>query len=235
MLKVVILCGGRGHRLKPLTRSIPKPLVTLNGRPVLEHIIKFYIGRGFRDFVLCTGYRADAIRKFVSESAFSANIEFSDAGLRAGILKRLHAARHLIDGRAVVTYGDTFIDIDIHKMLKEHSKTEAGATITLADIRSPFGLVTLDKTRKVRSFEEKPVFQYYIGHMILEKRVLDELSSNLISGQDGEGLINLFKKLIRTKKLYAYKHGGLKITFNTLYERQRAEEQFTKFFTEQEG
>lgn len=235
MLKVVILCGGRGHRLRPLTSKLPKPLVALNGKPILQHIIEFYSGKGLNRFVLCTGYRAGVINKFVSSHKFDAEIEILNAGTKAGMLKRLYLVRDMIGEKAVVTYGDTFVNIDIYRMLKEHNRRKAAATITVADIRSPFGLVEFDKNNKVNSFEEKPLFQYYIGHMILEKSVLDNLDAGFISMPDGEGLIKLFQKLIKSKKLYVYKHTGLQITFNTLYERQRAEEAFTKFFTEQEG
>ncbi|MFH0771920.1 MAG: nucleotidyltransferase family protein [Candidatus Omnitrophota bacterium] len=235
MLKVVILCGGRGHRLRPLTSNLPKPLVALNGKPILQHIIEFYTGKGLNRFILCTGYRANVINEFFSTHKFNVEIEVSNAGTKAGMLKRLYLARDLIGEKAVVTYGDTFVNIDVCRMLKEHNRRKAAATITVADIRSPFGLVQFDRNNKVDSFEEKPLFQYYIGHMILEKSVLDNLDAGLISMPDGEGLIKLFQRLIKSKKLYVYKHAGLQITFNTLYERQKAEEEFTKFFTEQEG
>ncbi len=235
MVKVVILCGGRGHRLKPLTSKVPKPLVTLNGKPVIRHIIEFYIRKGFRHFVLCVGYRADAIRRFVAAHSFDAEIEISDAGPDAGILKRLYLARHLIAGKAIVTYGDTFIDIAPHRMLREHEKAGSLATITIADIRSPFGLVQCRGKSGVTSFEEKPLLQYYIGHMILEAAALDSLDRDLISMPDGEGLVQLFKRLIKKKRLNAYKHSGLRITFNTPLEHQKAEEEFVQFFTEQEG
>lgn len=234
MLKVVILCGGRGHRLKPLTYNIPKPLVALNGKPILQHIIEFYISKGFRNFVLCTGFRSEAIDDFILSHKFDAEIEISNAGVRAGILKRLYIARNLINERAIVTYGDTFINIDPYHIMKEHTKSKADATITVADIRSPFGLVEFDNNNRVTFFREKPSFFYYIGHIIMEKRVLESLDADLISMPDGEGLISLFQKLIKEKSLNVYKHTGFKITFNTPYEHTKAEQEFIKFFTEQE-
>jgi glucose-1-phosphate cytidylyltransferase len=214
---------------------VPKPLVTLNGTPVIQHIIEFYIRKGFRDFVLCVGYRASAIRKFVSSSAFDARIEISDGGPRASILERLFLARNLLGGRAIVTYGDTFIDIEPHRMLKAHLRAKAAVTITVADIRSPFGLVRFDRRNTALSFEEKPLLQYYIGHMIMEKAVLEDLDQRLTAMSDGEGLVRLFQKLIRKKQLKVHKHRGLRITFNTPHEHRKAEEEFVKFFTEQEG
>ncbi len=233
--KVIILCGGRGRRLKPLTTHTPKPLVVLNGKPVIQHIIEFYTRKNFNNFILCVGYRSEAIRKFISGYRTGAKIEFSDAGVSAGILKRLYAARDLIDKRAIVTYGDTFINIDIDDMMAFHQRRGGLLTATIADIRSPFGLVRTGKDKRMLSFDEKPLFQYYIGHMIFEKKALDMPDKRTIDLPDGEGLVKFFRLLCGKKKLYAYKHSGLQITFNTLYERHRAEEEMVKFFTEQEG
>lgn len=233
MPKVIILCGGSGNRLKPLSSNTPKPLVAIDGKPILQHIIEFYISKGFRDFVLCAGFRAEAVNDFIRSHNFDAEIEISNAGEDAGILERLYLCRHLITERAIVTYGDTFINIDPGHILKEHIKNKANVTITIADIRSPFGLVELDKAKRVTFFREKPFLSYYIGHMIMEKRVLDSLDADLISLPDGEGLISLFQKLIEEKSLNAYKYTGFKVTFNTPYEHKKAEEEFIRFFTEQ--
>lgn len=235
MPKVVILCGGRGKRLQPLTRTMPKPLVLLNGKPVLQHIVNFYIHKGFHEFIFCVGFRADAIARFVKSSRFDADIKLSNAGLNAGMLERIYKARHLIGDCAIVTYGDTFIDIEPYSILKVHRKSGALVTITTADISSPFGLVSSDRRNLITSFEEKPVLQYYIGHMVVERNTLEGLSKELVSLPDGEGLIGLFQQLIKTKKLSAYNHKGLRITFNTPREYKKAEEEFIKFFTEQEG
>lgn len=235
MIKVVILCGGRGHRLRPLTTNLPKPLVKLNGKPILQHIMEFYTSKGLNSFILCTGFRSNAINDFITSHRFNAKIEISNAGEDASMLKRLYFVRNLINKRAIVTYGDTFINIDPHHILEKHYKNKTKATITIADIRSPFAIVNFDENNKVTFLEEKPCFSYYVGNIILEKEVLDNLSDDLISMPDGEGLISLFQKLIKERSLSAYKHPGFSITFNTLYEHKRAEEEFIKFFTEQEG
>lgn len=229
--KVLILCGGRGRRLSPNVSSLPKVLIELHGKPILQHILEFYIQRQWRQFVICAGYRSDLIQNFLSQFQGKAEIEISDSGEEAGMLERLYKARHLIDKRAIVTYGDTFIDIDIDQMLKEHLKGGRDLTLTVADIRTPFGIVKIDNDQKVKSFEEKPVFSYYIGHMILERKVLDELDEPLIFTPDGEGIVKLFQLLARQKRLYAYKHKGLKLTFNTWDEHKSAEDVFVRFFT----
>jgi len=230
--KVFILCGGKGRRLEPNDLALPKVLIELQGKPILERILEFYIQRQWHQFVICAGYRSDLIKKFLSQFREKAEIEISDSGEEAGMLERLYRARHLIGERAVVTYGDTFIDIDIDQMLREHQRKGGDLTITIADIQTPFGIVNIDSDQKVRSFKEKPVFSYYIGHMILERKILDDLDDELIFAPNGEGIVKLFQTLAKQKRLYAYKHSGLRLTFNTWSEHQNAEDVFLKFFTD---
>ncbi|MBM3251200.1 MAG: nucleotidyltransferase family protein [Candidatus Omnitrophica bacterium] len=235
MDKVIILCGGRGIRLGKLSAKLPKPLIPLKNRPILQHILEFYIRQGFRKFILCTGYLAKTIEAFISDNNFAAEIKISNAGEGASMLKRLYLVKNLIGKRAIVTYGDTFVNIDPNLVIKAHKKSKKDATVTIADIRSPFGIVKYDRNKCVTFFKEKPSFAYYIGHFIIEKRVLRNIDNNLLSLPDGEGLIRLFKNLIKQKKLNAYKHRGFNITFNTTQELKKAEEDFIKFFTQQEG
>ena len=119
-------------------------------------------------------------------------------------------------------------------VLDFHDSQKAEITITVTDIRSPFGVVKLHKN-KVVLFEEKPMFSYYIGHMIMNKRVLDQLNPKLLKEPDGSGLISLFQHTIGKGTLGAFVHKGLQLTFNTLQEHKKADEEMMKFFTEQES
>ena len=206
----------------------------LNGKPILQHVIEFYIDRRFQEFVLCAGFRADAIRQFVVERKFDADIEVSNAGEDASMLRRLYEVSRLMGERAMVTYGDTFVNIDPQQMLQEHLRRNVGVTITIADIRSPFGVVKVDAADRVCAFDEKPLLPYYIGHMVMERSVLDDVDQQLLDLPDGQGLVGLFQALIAKQQLSAYKHTGLRITFNTASEREQAEEAMMKFFTQRE-
>ena len=234
MVKTVILCGGRGLRLRPLTDDVPKPLVTLNGKPLLQHLVESYIHKGFHRFVLCTGYRGDVIREFFARHSFDAEFEFSDAGEAASILQRLYLARTLVSERVFVAYGDTLIDMDLGAMLADHLSSGALASMTVANVRSPFGLVAADRDGWVGSFEEKPLQMFYVGHMLLERSVLDDLDQELLALPDGEGLVKLFCELVSRKCLRMYPYNGPQITFNTRQELHQAERDFIAFFTHQE-
>ncbi|MBI4365610.1 MAG: nucleotidyltransferase family protein [Deltaproteobacteria bacterium] len=231
-ITTVILCGGKGRRLRPLTEECPKPLVPLNGEPCLGHILRSYIRRGFNRFVLCTGYRGDAVVRYVEGERFDARIAFSDAGEEAGILARLHHAKaQVADERFFVAYGDTLIQVDLSRMLGEHLAHRATVTATTAEVQSPFGLVETDPDGWFTAFREKPRQPYYVGHLLMERALLDELSPELVAMRDGAGLVTLFWQLIRAKRLRSFPYTGPQITFNTEQERDHAEKSLEAYYT----
>jgi len=234
MIKTAVLCGGRGVRLRPITDQIPKPLIPLNGKPILEHVISQHLRRGCHEFVVCLGYRGQAIRDFFSEHSFEGTFDFSDAGESSSILQRIAIARPSLGDRFFVTYGDTCIDVDLKEMLEQHMKQEAAVTITTAYVQSPFGIIEHHTDNWVRSFEEKPRHIYFVGHMLMESSVIDKLDENLLSLPDGQGLIQLFQSLIEQNKLSMNFYHGPQITFNTHLELAQAEKDFLSFFTYQE-
>ena len=235
MVKVVVMCGGRGVRLRPVTDTIPKPLVMLGGKPIVHHLLERYVQRGFREFVLCLGYRGEMVRAYFSKYSLDGNIEYSDAGEEASILERLTCARELIGQRAFVAYGDTLVNVDLAAMLKRHIELQAKATITIAPIRSPFGLVETDAHSRVQRFSEKPVQQYFIGHFLLEQNVLEDVPEHLIGLKDGAGLVKLFQGLSAQKDLGVFEHTGPQITFNTRKELEQAKTELSNFYTYEEA
>lgn len=234
-MTTMILCGGRGSRLRPLTDRVPKTLVKLDGRPILYHLLQSYIDKGYQDFVICVGYRGDMVEEFVDSSALRASVRFSDAGDEASMLSRLYQAREMMTDRVFVAYGDTLIDVDLDDMLSKHESTGAAITITTANVRSPFGLVSPDPEGLVESFEEKPLQWYYVGHMLMEKSVLYDIAPDLIDLPEGDGIVALFNRLISENRLRMYPYGGPQITFNTHRELNQAERDFVSFFTHEEA
>ncbi len=234
MSQVIILCGGRGQRLRPLTDTVPKALVPLHGKPILERLVQTYITRGIHDFIICIGYRGECIREFFKNNRLDANITFVDSGGNASILKRLYDAKAFLEDSVVVAYGDTLINIDIQDMISAHKSTGTSVTIVTADVRSPFGLVSYTDDGQVDAFTEKPIQSFYIGHMVLEKTVLENLTEDSLSLPDGDGLVQLFQHLIASRDLSIYAYNGPQITFNTREELSQAETDFVAFFTQRE-
>ncbi|GAB6037232.1 hypothetical protein JCM15519_17910 [Fundidesulfovibrio butyratiphilus] len=231
-LPIVILCGGAGTRLRPLTQTIPKTLVPLNGKPMLQHILEYHLRKGHTRFVLCVGYLGDAVRRFVDQAGLDAEIVFSDMGETASMLKRLHGAASHMGERALVTYGDTLIDTGLTAMLQAHLSLGSLITLTTASIRNPFGLVRLDAENRVISFEEKPVQTFYIGQLLIERSVLEALGEQEINAPDGEGLVRLIQNLADTGRVGAFPYSGPQITFNTEQELQKAEKDIITFYTQ---
>lgn len=222
--------------MRPLTEAIPKPLVPLNGKPCLQHILEGYIRKGYHHFVLCTGYRGEAIVDFVRSQSFDAEIEFSDSGEDVSMLQRIYDAKSLVRGeRSFIAYGDILIDLDLEEMLVSHLSSGAKVTITTAEVRSPFGLLHLDSDRWIDSFQEKPILPYYVGHMLVETTTVNSLTPELLQKPDGQGVVALFQELAAKRKLRSYPYRGPQITFNTHSELDKAERDFKAFFTHVEG
>ncbi len=145
----VLLCGGKGERLRPFTEHFPKPLVPLNGKPLLQHLLSYLSLQGVRRFVLCTGYKAEAIARFVEELALPQGLEVVcvDSGEAASMADRVLDARKHVSGRALICYGDTLANVDLDSLARRHVESGALATVTVYPLRSPYGIVSLAGTR----------------------------------------------------------------------------------------
>jgi glucose-1-phosphate cytidylyltransferase len=116
-LKVLILCGGKGERLKPLTESVPKPLIKIKGRPILSYLLSHFESYGFRKFVIAVGYRSEAIIRYFEQNHRNIEIEISDSG-DADIVKRIKDAAGYLTGDFIVCYGDTLADVDLYSLIR---------------------------------------------------------------------------------------------------------------------
>ncbi|MBF0343290.1 MAG: nucleotidyltransferase family protein [Nitrospirae bacterium] len=235
--KVAILCGGRGRRLKPLTDELPKPLIPLQNKPILEHILNFFKTKEFSEFILCVGYKGHKIIEMVED--YKTNNEgdfvYSDLGENASILQRIYCLNDKFNDRLFVTYGDTLTDLDISSLLREHTQKKALMTIAASKIRNPFGLIEIGDDGFAVSFVEKPLSTYYIGHLVMERKVLSLITEELLNEPDGKGLVLLFLKLIEMKSLNVFEHHGSQITFNTEVERINAEKEIIDFYSQKEN
>ena len=234
MMKILIMCGGKGRRLGKLGKKIPKPLVEVKGKTILEMKLNEYIKSGFHDFILCTGYKSDMIRDSIRKYEKQCRFEFSDAGEDSGILKRLFEARNLFDENVVMTYGDTYTDLNLNDFFHFHRKKGFSATVVVAPIKNPFGIVEYDQLDRVTYFKEKPILNYYIGQAVIDKSAMDLVPTKVIEMPDGDGLVTFYKILSAMDKLGAYFHSGLQISFNTQNELAQAEETLNRFYTSPE-
>jgi len=209
--------------MRPLTESIPKPLVPLNGKPVIEYLMNLLAAQGAKEFVVCTGYKSKMV--FDAVNSFSKKdwkVDFVDSGENATILQRIISAGKLCGERFIVCYGDTVADINLNELVKVHEKNSAGVTNVLYQMESPFGVMET-KDDLVIEYKEKPLlpFWFNIGFFVFEKKVLD--------GANGTDWIGFLNTLVKGKKLFALKHKGEHITFNTEPEKVEAEKKIKTF------
>lgn len=223
-MEVVILAGGKGTRLWPLTEAMPKPLVPIKGVPIIQILVDFFKASNFSKFIVCVGYKGDSIRQYFSSLNRGLNILFVDSGEDADILRRILDCRDLVSERFIVCYGDAIADVNIPKLVKFHESNGALVTLTTFRTQSPFGLIISDDSGAVREFREKPLLPYWmnIGFMVFEKKVLDLAC--------GEGWLEFLSKLIPRHEIYSYRHTGFHFTFNNEMERQYVEQNFDKFY-----
>ena len=240
-MKVVILCGGTGTRLREETEFKPKPMVHVGGRPILWHIMKIYAHYGFREFVLCLGYRGDVIKEyflnyeamnndFTVSLGLGREIETHGAHTEQGFRVTLastgqHAmtgarvkrvARYLEGDTFMVTYGDGVSDVDIRELLAFHRAHGKLATLSTMVPVSRFGILETDPSGRVTSFLEKPPLQgrANAGFFVFEQGVLDYLSEADSCVLEREPL----ERLAQDGQLMAYAHDGFFFAMDTYRE-----------------
>jgi glucose-1-phosphate cytidylyltransferase len=206
-LPVAILCGGRGTRLQERTEAIPKPLVEIGEKPIVWHVVNLYASQGFREFLLLTGYKGDAIREFAAGEHWpeGVRIECVDTGLETPTGGRVERVRErLQEGVFCCTYADGLADLDLADLVRFHHEHGALATMTVVRPRLPFGVTELDGGGVVHGFHEKPRAEHWIngGFFCFEPGVFDYLSdSSVLEREPLEGLA-------ADGQLRAFRHTG---------------------------
>ncbi len=163
----LVLAGGKGERLRPLTDDRPKPMVEVNGRPILEHHLEWLHRQGVQRAVLLTGYLGDVVEDhFATARIPGLTVEClrEDRPLgRGGALRRGFEEAGVAEGLVIATNGDVLTAQSFAPMLEAHDRTRALATVLLKELVSPYGIVDLDDKDLIRQFEEKPTLPYWFN------------------------------------------------------------------------
>jgi glucose-1-phosphate cytidylyltransferase len=244
-MKAVILAGGFGTRLSEETSSKPKPMVEIDGEPILIHILNLYSHYGINEFIICGGYKFEYIMKYFFDiKKYHSAVEFNlfddtinitkrnkkdwkvtvvDTGLHTMTGGRLKRIKDYLDEEEdfCMTYGDGLSDINISDSIKFHK--EHGGLATLAAVYPParFGALNILNNSQVESFQEKPKgdgARINGGFFVLSKKVID-----YIEGDNTIWEREPLEKLSANKELYAYKHNGFWQPMDTLKDKRELE------------
>ncbi|EOP49364.1 glucose-1-phosphate cytidylyltransferase [Bacillus cereus VDM053] len=232
-MKVIILCGGKGLRMQGILKDIPKPLVQVQGKPLIWHIMNWYSKFGHDEFILPLGYGGEKIKEYfmdyiwkehdfnldlknnhyqLLEETKQWNIKFIDTGietLTGTRLKKLE--KHIQDDMFLLTYGDGLAKIDINELIKFHKEKGKIATLTGINKSSQYGLLQIENGIAV-DFKEKPLLNNVIngGFFVFNKGIFDYLNDNDCMLEE-EPLLNL----IKNKELAVYEHNDYWISVDT--------------------
>jgi mannose-1-phosphate guanylyltransferase len=184
-MQALILAGGEGTRLRPLTSTVPKPVVPLANRPFISFMIEWLRRHGVDDVILSCGFMADGVRAVLGDGeALGIRLRYVEEPRPLGTGGALRYAGDLLDERFLMLNGDVLADFDLHAQVRQHEQTGARATIALVAVEDPsaYGLVRRNPDHSVTEFLEKPSPDEIdsdlinAGAYVLERSVLDEMA-----------------------------------------------------------
>src|SRR2546421_8559992 len=158
-MQALILVGGEGTRLRPLTSTVPKPVMPLVDRPFIAFLLEWLRGHGVDDIVMSCGFMAAGVREVLGDgSRFGIRLRYVEEPSPLGTGGALKFAEEMLEERFLMLNGDVLTDIDLDAQLRQHEATGARATLALVQVADPsaYGLVRLDEDRSVRAFVGKP-------------------------------------------------------------------------------
>ena len=225
-MKAVILAGGLGTRLQPYTTFLPKPMLPLGEKPILEHLIDWTRKNGVKSVVLCVSYLRKTIEDYFEDGKrFGVSIEYAVSNRPLATAGQLKTAEKFIDDTFVCMYGDSIFDFNLRNMINQHKKKKSFVTMSLYEYKTnlPYGVIKTTKTDKVIAWNEKPEIKANInmGCYVMEPGIMDMIPKNIPYGMD-----DVIKKAMAKKKLVSSivsKKGFLDIGNKASYKKANQE------------
>ncbi len=216
-MKVIILAGGLGTRISEETDNKPKPMVLLDDKPIIWHLMGIYARQGYCDFVIATGYKSEVIHDWVEELNVDWNIKAIDTGLHTQTAGRiLQITQRFDDTQFMVTYGDGLGNVNLKNLLIHHNKHGRTATVTAVRPPSRFGVIQSQENLVTHFGEKNQVDSGWIngGFFIVEKGYEKYIHSNSESFE-----ANVLPRLVSDKQLTSFQHEGFWQPMDTLREK----------------
>jgi glucose-1-phosphate cytidylyltransferase len=244
-VKVVLFCGGLGMRIREGGENVPKPMITIGYRPILWHVMKYYAHFGHKDFLICLGYRGDAIKNyFLNYSEALSNdftlseggkklqlmasdihdwkITFAETGVNANIGQRLKIVERYLRDEPVflANYSDGLTDLCLPTQLDHFTAHDAIGSFVSVKPQMSYHTVTADGDGRVTAIQDvgRTAIRINGGYFILRREIFEYL-------RDGEELVcEPFQRLVRERRLVAYQYDGFWTAMDTFKDRQQLED-----------
>ncbi len=244
-MKVVLFCGGLGMRLRDYAENVPKPMVPLGYRPILWHVMKYYSHFGYREFILCLGYRGDLIkhyflnyeeclsndfvlseggrkRELVTSDIEDWKITFVETGLNANLGERLLAVRPYLEGEDMflANYADGLTDLPLPEYVEHFRKGDAVASFVSVPPNLSYHFVIADETGAVTSMDDvkEKDLRVNAGYFIFRRQIFDYI-------REGEELVvEPFQRLIAERKLITYPYDGFWLPMDTAKDKRKLDD-----------
>jgi len=248
-MKVVLFCGGLGMRIRDHSETIPKPMVTIGYRPILWHLMRYYSHFGHKDFILCLGYKGDAIKNYflnydeclsndfvLTEGCKNVQllntdlrdwrITFVDTGLYSNIGQRLKAIKEHLNNEEVflANYSDGLTDLHLPTLIEHFYKYNKVASVLSINPPLSFHLISTDGNDEITRAAHINETDLWIngGYFVFKKEIFDYIN-------EGEDLLQEpFQRLIAKKQVTAYKYDGFWACMDTFKEKQNLEEIYSR-------
>jgi len=227
---VVLMVGGLGKRLMPLTESTPKPMLKVGGRPILETIVKGFVNNGFTKITMCLGYKPEMIQNYFKDGeVFGANIDYVLEDKRMGTAGALTLLKKKFNKSFFVMNGDLLTNIDYEKMLDFHVFHSSQATMCIReyDVEVPYGVVNT-KGERVVSIKEKPIHSFFVnaGIYLLEPECI-----NLIPDDEFYDMTTLFDALVKNhEKIVPFPLKEYWLDIGRITDYEKADLDYSNFF-----
>jgi NDP-sugar pyrophosphorylase family protein len=227
-MEALVLGGGKAERLGDAAQGLPKPLVPVGGIPLAGYTVARLVEGGVtRVIVACRAGDEDAFLHALSGLGAEIEAVGEEQPLGRGGGLRLASTRRQEDGPVLALNGDELLDVDFHALLAEHEESGAAATLVVAQVRSPFGVVQVEEDGTITGFREAPLLEDWVNSGVY---VLDEDALVLLP-EKGDHEDSTFPQLAREGRLHAHRHRGVWLTVNTPKDLRRA----TEFVEEHPG
>jgi glucose-1-phosphate cytidylyltransferase len=217
---VIILCGGKGTRLYPLTANIPKPMVKIGDLPVIEHIIRLYEFYKFHNIKLLVGYKGDIIQNYFEDRCTDKkmNIHCIETGEESDTAERIWQIRNKVSNTFFLSYSDVLADLNLDSMLEFHKKHGKVGTMATYPLTTSYGIVKFDDNRIAYEYLEKPIidaFSINAGFFILNSTLFDYWGWSSTDFSKG-----MLFKLCRGGLIACYEHKGFWSGMDTVRENE---------------